>query len=521
MRRPHTLFVLLVVGLALALLGGATSTRAAPGQPQRGGTLVFALGVPVVTTEPGIGAGSVVQTIRKVIYESLVWMAEDGTVQPLLATSWTLSPDKRIWTFNLRRNVKFHDGTPFNAAAVKATLDRLMDPAQGLPRRTEVLWIRAVEVQDDYTVRIVTEFPFGPALRHLAMDSSSMISPAAIRRYGKDVGWNPVGTGAYRFESRVPEESVTVARFDDYWGGPRHFDKIVFRTVREDATRVAMLEAGEAHVIVNVPGADAERLQRERRVRIRLDASTRVAHIGFNVQRPPFNNTKLRQALNYAVNRDAIVKGVLRGIGSPAKSVLAPATWGYAEIDMYSYNPEKAKQLLAEAGFAGGLDTTLWTPQGRYFMDRETAVAVQGQFQAVGVRAQVRVIDWASYLQLLRRPLASNETPMYLLGWESGTADAASILDIVFKSDAAPPVSWNTMFYRNARVDALIEAGRRETDTRNRLRIYTELQKIVLEDAPWVPLFVFKQVTGLRANVEGVGVLPNEVHLLRDTWIRR
>ena len=521
MNARHRFLIVLGVTVSLILLGGANGAFAATAQPQRGGTLVFALGIPVTTTDPGIGSGSLVQTIRKVMYESLVWMTEEGEIKPLLAVSWMLSTDKKTWTFKLRQGVKFHDGTPFNAAAVKATFDRLLDPAQALPRRAEFSWVRSVEAVDDTTVRIITEAPYGPTLRTLAMDSGSIISPTALQKYGKDIGWHPVGTGPYKFESRVPEESVTLVRYDDYWGGPRYLDRIEFRTVREDATRVAMLEAGEAQVVVNVPGTEVARLQKDPRLRVRLDPSTRVAHIGFNVHRAPFDKIKVRQALNYAVNRSAIVQGVLQEIGIPAKSILAPATWGYHDVNMYPYDPNTAKRLLAEAGYPNGFETVLWTPEGRYFMDRQTAVAVQGQFQAVGVRTEIKVIDWATYLQVLRRPLETNETPMYLLGWESGTADAAILLDIVFRSEAAPPKAWNTMFYKNPKVDEHIEAGRRETDETKRARIYSELQRIVMSDAPWIPLYVYKQTTGMQANVEGVSVLATEVLLLRDAWLRR
>jgi peptide/nickel transport system substrate-binding protein len=508
-------------GLAVLLvISGTRTTGAAPGV-QYGGTLVFAQGIPVVTTDPGIAGGTPVQTVRKAMYESLVVMGEDASIKPQLATSWALSDDKKTWTFRLRRNVKFHDGTPFNAAAVKATLERLLDPAQGLPRRSEFQWIKSIETPDEFTVQLATTFPYGPALRTLAMDSASIISPTAIRRYGKDIAWNPVGTGPYKYESHVPEQSITMVRFDDYWGGRPHLDRVVFRTVREDATRIAMLEAGEAQIITNVPGVEVPRLQGDARLRIRLDPSTRVAHIGMSLLKPPFNNVKVRQALNHAVYRAAIVRGVLRDIGIPVTTVLSPATWGYFDPEMYPYDTTRAKRLLAEAGYPNGFQTVLWTPDGRYFMDRQTAVAVQGQLALVGVQADVRVIDWATYLQILRRPQDTNETQMYLLGWESGTADPAILLNTVFNSASTPPGLWNTMFYKNPKVDELITAGAQETDTGRRAQIYAELQKTIMTDAPWIPLFAYKQTTGLRANVEGLQVLPTEVHLIRDVWMRR
>jgi ABC-type transport system substrate-binding protein len=460
-------------------------------------------------------------TVRRTVYEQLVTRTESGEIKPLLATSWEISQDGKVLTFTLRRNVRFHDGTPLTASAVKASLDRLLDPAQGLPLRLGQTWIKAVEAQGDLTVRIITDAPFGPALQHLAHTATSVISPGALARHGKDIAWHPVGTGPYRYESHVPGETVTLTRFDGYWSGRPDLDRIVFRTVREDGTRVALLEAGEAHVVDNVPGTDVARLQKDPRLKVRLDASTRVAHIGMNVQRPPFNNMKVRQALNYAVYRRAIVRGVLHDVGVPVATILSPATWGYFDPGIYTYDTARAKQLLAEAGYPNGFQTVLWTPEGRYYMDRQTAVAVQGQLQLVGVQAEVRVIDWATYLQILRRPVESSETQMYLLGWETSTGDAAYVLDIVFRSEAWPPRSWNTMFYKNPEADRFIAAGTREIDPNKRARIYQDLQRVIMTDAPWIPLYAYQHVAGMQKTVERIQILPGEEYTLRDVYLSR
>ncbi len=515
--------VLLVAGLVagLVFVGASDLLKAAPSSAQPGGTLVFAIGVPVTSLDPGMSAGAPEISVRMAIYEQLVQLGEDGQIRPGLATSWEVSADGKVRTFNIRRNVRFHDGTPLTAAAVKASLDRLLDPAQGLPLRSGQSWIKSVEAPGEFTIRITSDAPFGPALYHLANASTSIISPAALSRYGKDIAWRPAGTGPYRFDSYVPGESVTLVRNDGYWGGRPALDRIVVRTVRENATRVALLETGEAQIVDNVPGTEVPRLQKDGRVKIKLNASTRVAHIGINVQKPPFDNVKVRQALNYAVYRRAIVRGVLHDVGVPVSTILSPATWGYADPGIYSYDPNKAKQLLAEAGYPNGFQTVLWTPDGRYYMDRQTAVAVQGQLALVGVQADVRVIDWASYLQILRRPVESSETQLYLLGWETSTGDAAYVLNLVFLSAAWPPRSWNTMFYRNPDVDRLIAAGAQETDLRKRAKIYEDLQRIVMTDAPWVPLFAYEHIAGLARNVEGVQVLPGEEYVLRDVYFSR
>ncbi len=517
-RRPSAIAWIIA---ALVLLSAGGFSSAAPSSAQQGGTLVFAIGIPVTSLDPGMSAGAPEISVRRAIYEQLVQLGENGEIKPGLATSWEVSADGRTRTFNIRRNVKFHDGSPLTAAAVKTSLDRLLDPAQGLPLRFGLTWIKTVEAPSEFTIRISSDAPFGPALLHLANTAASIISPAALSRYGKDIAWRPAGTGPYRFDSYVPGESVNLVRYDGYWGGRPALDRVVVRTVREDATRVALLETGEAQIVDNIPGTEVPRLQKDGRVKIKLNASTRVAHIGINVQKPPFNNVKVRQALNYAVYRRAIVRGVLHDVGVPVTTVLSPATWGYAELGMYPYDPNKAKQLLAEAGYPNGFQTVLWTPDGRYYMDRQTAVAVQGQLALVGVQAEVRVIDWATYLQILRRPAESSETQLYLLGWETSTGDAAYVLDLVFTSSAWPPRSWNTMFYRNPDVDRLITSGAQETDLRKRAKIYEDLQRIVMTDAPWIPLFAYQHIAGLARNVEGVQVLPGEEYVLRDVYFSK
>jgi ABC-type transport system substrate-binding protein len=237
-----------------------------------------------------------------------------------------------------------------------------------------------------------------------------------------------------------------------------------------------------------------------------------------NCQKAPFNDVRVRQALNYAVDREAIIKGILKGVGSPALSITSPIVWGYYPVGKYHYDPERAKELLREAGYPTGFSTTLWTPQGRYFMDLDTAVAVQAQLAEVGVKADVKVIDWATYLSSLRKPLDESETEMYLLGWEVGTGDLGYLLDLVFHSSAWPPASWNTMFYKDVAVDVLIEAGRVTTNLEDRYEIYKGLQKLVVDDAPWIFLYIYQSVTGLRTDVHGLELLPIEVFTIKNVW---
>jgi len=525
-RRVFSLGLLAMV-LVLALSACTKPETQAPpvsggdpvtGEPKQGGTLIVAFGVPVTSLDPGYAVGTQGQVVRKTIMESLVYRDEEGNYLPQLAERWETDPDGLTWRFYLRKGVKFHDGTDFTAEAVRRSIMRMIDPEKGLPRGADIKFIDSVDVVDDHTVEIKTKQPVGPFLAYVAMDTMSILSPASLDQWNNDIGWHPVGTGPFKFESYVPEESITVVRNEDYWGEPAYLDSIIFKTVPEDATRLTMLEAGEADIVVNLPAYQISRFEGSPNVEVRVDQCTRVAHIGFNCLSEPFDDVRVRQAMNYAVDKEALVTGILTGLGEPAHSVFAPATWGYSAVGKYPHDPEKAKALLADAGYPNGFKAKLQTPQGRYFMDRETAVAFQAQMAEVGIDLEIETVDWATYLQILRYPPETNETQVYLLGWESGTADFQLPAENIFHSSSWAPKQWNTMFYKNEKTDDLIERAGAEVDSEQRMKLAEELQKTIMEDAPWVPLYVYPQITAVRKSVHGLKVMPTELLFFDQVW---
>ncbi|MFV0334051.1 MAG: ABC transporter substrate-binding protein [Tropicimonas sp.] len=497
--------------LAVATVLGATLAAA----PALARDLRFAFGAPILTLDPGTSAGTQAQTVRYAIMETLVtYEPETMEIVPLLAESWETAEDGVTWTFHLRSGVKFHDGSPLTAGDVAASLNRILDPDGGFGRRSHLAEIAEVAAVDDLTVKIVTRAPSGTLLRVLALDTASVLSAASLEQYGDQVGWNPVGTGAFRYDSHVAEQSITVVRNDDYWGEKAGMDRIVFQIVTEPSTRLAMLEAGEIDVITEVPGFEVARLEEQPGISLIEKASTRVGHIGINTRQGPLTDVRVRQAINFAIDKTAIVQGVLRGLGEPADSVIAPGVNGYAPQDLYSYDPEKAKALLAEAG-ASDLALTIWTPQGRYFMDRETVVAVQAMLRAVGINAAVEVIDWSTYLAELRKPEGENKSELYWLGWESGTADIQYILDTVFSSERIPPNGWNTMFYDNADVEQMRKDMSVELDPAKRQELADAAQRQIMSDAPWAPVYTYVQVTAYREGLTGLAYLPTDVYILK------
>lgn len=479
--------------------------------------IVFAIGTPVLNLDPGSATDSQAMTIRYQIMEPLVQVnAETGAIEPLLAESWEVAADNRTWTFKLRPNVVFHDGTALTSADVVASISRIINPELGLGRANDLRDIESVEAVDPLTVRIVSKQPVGAFLQILALDAAAVVSAGSIEAFGADIAWHPVGTGPFRYDSHVAELSVTLVRNDDYWGAAPDIEKVTFLSVPEATTRVTMLETGEADIVINVPGNEVERLEADPDIKLLEEPNTRVAHLGINTTREPFDNVLVRQAVNFAIDRKAIIAGVLRGLGAETNSIISPMVAGYQSQDIYPYDPEKAKALLAEAGLPDGFSTTLWTPQGRYYLDRESMVAVQSMLADVGIKAEMEVIDWSSYLTMLRQPEDTSTSALYMLAWESNINDIQYILDTVFDSVRAPPDGWNTMFYSSAEADSLSAAIRAEVDQTRRAELVNEIQHQIMTDAPWVPLFSFVQVTGYRSNLSGIEYLPSDTYRLKN-----
>src|SRR5690606_11648055 len=284
----------------------------------------------------------------------------------------------------------------------------------------------------------------------------------------------------------------------------------------EDGARMLMVQTGEAHVAVRVPPEMVSVLERDPNIEVVNTPSVRTIYIGFNTyqraDRPknPFADPRVRQAVNYAVDNEAINEFILGGMGRPSDAPIAPGIFGYQPIKTYEYNPEKARQLLAEAGYPNGFRTQLYSPSGRYLKDLEIAEAVQAQLAEVGIQAQIETLEWATYLDFTSRPAEESEAPMFLLGWGTVTGDADYGLFPLLHSSEWVPRGSNRTFYKNDRVDELLNLARTTPDPEARLAAYKEAMEIIMEDAPWLFLHAETQLTAIRTEVEGVIVHPTE-----------
>ncbi|MRG87889.1 glutathione ABC transporter substrate-binding protein [Salinibacillus xinjiangensis] len=446
------------------------------------------------------------------IYEGLVKQDENMEIQPALATEWEPIDDV-TWEFTLREGVKFHDGTPFNAEAVKKNFERILSEEIASPRATLFEMIEEVKVVDDYTVQIKTAYPFAPLLANLAHYAGGIVSPTAAEKYGKELGQHPVGTGKFKFEEWTPGSQITLSTYDEYWGETPSYETVVYKVVPEDATRIAMVETGEAHLAEPVPVTEIERIENSDSMSLNRSQGLGTDYLGFNVQKEPFNNKKVRQAINYAVDTEQIIEGVYNNVGTVADSPMGPGVWGYNEnVEGYEYNIEKAKELLKEAGYEDGFKTSIWTNDNQARVD--VAEVVQSQLKGIGIEAEINVMEWGAYLEAT----ANGEHDMFILGWSNMTGDADYNQYFLFHSEAQGTPG-NRTFYENEKVDELIDAGRQETDPEKRLEIYAEAQKIEVEDAPAIFLRYDENLVAVNNNVEGFWMHPAGIYMIDDITI--
>ena len=514
---------MLLIAAAIIIVVGFVAYAVMPViTPKPPVTITYVQGADAATLDPQDMTDTASDDVIRHIYDNLVAFDAKLNIKPSLAQSWETSPDGKTWTFHLRNDVKFHDGTPFNAKAVKANFDRVLmekDPFLGrvLRRRGLFTVISEVKVLDDYTVQLITKDPFGPMLPTLAHGAGGIVSFNATQKSGKDFGSQPVGTGPFKFVEWVRGERIVVQKNPDYWGGVPKIDRIVFLTVKEDATRVAMLERGEGDVVLTIPPTEVARLKNNPAITMRVDDSVRVVYVGMNTQKKPFTDRLVRQALNYAVDKKAITDHILMGLATPMDSPMGPA-WGYVPGKAYEYNPDKAKALLAQAGYPNGFETTLLTPQGHYLMDSQVSEAVVGYLDKVGVKVKLQVMEWATYMNALSVPAKQANWDLFLLGWAPSTGDADWALRPNFATSMWPPED-NDALYSNSTVDALLMKGMTSTDQNVRLNAYQQVQQLVFDDAPWIFLHVQKVVTGIRNRIAGVVVLATEIVLVKDAYL--
>lgn len=500
----NTRNALLAALLSAGLMGAAPLAMAAE-------DVTIAVDIALDSLDPYNTNSTLAQAVGKSYYEGLFAFDKDLKVQPLLAESYTVSDDNLTYTFKLREGVKFHDGTDFNAEAVKVNLDRVLDRSNGLARYNQFSPIETIEVVDPSTVKIKLKTPFSAFINALTHPSAMMISPAALAKYGKDIAFNPVGTGPFQFQEWKPAEYLKVKKFDGYWDKayPK-VDTLTFRTVTDNNTRAAVVQTGEAQAAYPLPYEQANLLSKNDKVDVVAAPSIVSRYISMNMQHKPFDDVRVRQAVNYAINRDALVKVAFAGYAFPSEGVIPQGVSYAKKMDPWPYDPKKAKELLKEAGYPDGFPVALWSG----YNDGTSAKVVQflqQQLGQVGIKASVELLESGQRVQRVQQAKDPKEAPvrMYYAGWSASTGEADWALRPLLTTSAWPPVFNNTAYYSNEAVDKAVADALLTTDEAKKTELYNQAQDQVWADAPWAFLVTTKLVSAKNKKLEGFYVMPD------------
>ncbi len=464
-------------------------------------------------------AGQTTTTVANVVdymVETLVTLQPDGSLGPGLAEKWEQSVDGRVYTFTLRAGVRFHDGADFNAEAARLSLERVLSPRLNVPLRAPLDGgiVESIQALDATHLEIRLGAPFGPLAAKLASTEMGIVSPNHARGFPDSYNDEPVGTGPYRFRERHKGESVTLDRFDGYRGKRPYYDVVQFRIVPEAATRESLLLADQVEMIIQPPVADLPALQRTNTVKVVLGSSSRTVFVAMDLTYPggtPLAIKKVRQALNYAVDKDAIVKNVLAGAAAPMDSPMPPSLFGYSRVGPYQHDENRARQLLLEAG-TPSLLLRVALATGRSVQDTQmaqVAQAIAGNLRDVNVLTELVAFDWASYLAAVNVPEDRGSAHMHLFTWQPTVLDGYQQM-MLFSKSQWPPRGLATSHYTNPNVEDLLSRALQAPDQQTRRDLYARAEKIVWDDAPWIFLWVPSYPLVHSARVKGIGSLPVE-----------
>lgn len=504
---------------------GTSSAAAEPGASiSRDTDITAAIPVDFTTMDPMDTSDTLSGGIQRMIMDGLFGFDDEMELIPLLATEYTANEDATEFTIKLREGISFTDGTPWNADAAKANLDRWGDKTLGLKRTTLLCnIIDHTDIVDDYTVTVKLTESFGAFINTLAHPACVIVSPKVIEAGPEACASAPVGTGQYKFVEWIAGETTKLELNPDWWGfdadicggtaladADAGFKSITFRPVSENATRVAMLQSGDAQVIWPAPTESVDALAKDPNITVGKGEGIVVRFLMLNTQKEIFKDKRVRQAVNYALDKDAYVAVVKNGLASVATSVIGPATSFYKANEPYKYNVEKAKELLAEAGYPDGIkfnmmysNTTSNTKQAEFYKQ---------QLAKAGIEVELIGLENAILNQRVQdtdAPGAEAEVDTYISGWSSSTGDADWALRPLLCKESEPPLSYNTCYYENEEFDELIYKALSTADETVRAECYAKAQDIVWEDSPIVAMANDFNTWAISKNISNVSIYPD------------
>ena len=497
-----------------------------------GGTFIFGRGGDSVGLDPALEEDGESFKVCDNIYDTLVHYKDGSTeIGPGLATNWESSADGLTWTFYLRKGVSFHDGTPFNAEAVLFSLNR--QHVKSHPFHdvggSYVYWVATgladivdtITAKDEFTVQIKLKTAYAPFIYTIAITPFSIVSPTAVKEYGDKYSSNPVGTGAFKFVRWDRKDKIVLEANENYWGGKPKLDRVIFRSIPDNSVRLIELQQGSLHAMEFPNPDDLEQIRKDENIELLSQPGMSIGYLAMNMEKSPFDNHKVRLAINHAIDKSTIIEHLYQGLGIPAKNPIPPTLWSYDDsIEDYEYNPKLAKQLLTEAGYPDGFETTLWAlPVPRpYIPDgRALAEVLQSELNNIGIKTKIVTYDWGTYLEKTKY----GEHDIAMLGWSADLGDPDNFFYFLLSKTSAEKPAGNIAFYRSDAMQDILEKARATTDKTKRTSLYKEAQQIFHKDVPWVPMAHAKQILVVNKQVKNLTLNPLNWKYFRNVTLER
>ena len=483
----------------------------APGQPRPGGTLRVGTNQDPIGFDPHLTNATASYRILENVYSQLLRFKPNLEIEGDLAESYR-AIDPTTWEFKQRRGVKFHSGKPLTSADVKYSLERIKDPEVKSPRSSQLAAITAIETPDDYTVIIKTEKPFAPLLAVLADRTMAIVNKDFIEANGGKLDNVADGTGPFKFKEWVPNTRTVLEKNPDYFiPGQPLLDEVIYQPIPDDTARSTAVRTGAVDFIEYAPPKDLELLRGDSNIVITGEGNNNVRFLAFNTTVKPFDNPKVRQAIAWAVDREAVLQAAMNGAGTPLYAgPFLSSFWPGLKEPVFTRDLDKARQLLAEAGYPDGFTAKLKNTPTYSFLGN-AGIAVQEQLKEVGINLEIESLEWSVFL----KDYLGKNFEAVVSGY-SGFADPHPPLDGTYVTGRQN----NFMSYSNPKFDELVARGAQETDLAKRAEIYQEAQRILLEDSPMVFLYAANEYEAMQSYVKGYEHYLNGSHVsFRNVWL--
>lgn len=502
----NKVFATLAMLVLSVVLGGSPASA-------QGDTLTVGIVLSIKTLDPQNTTAGVMYGVAMHVSETLVGV-ENGKIVPLLAESWKMLDDKVTYEFTLKQGVKFHNGDVMTADDVVYSFQRALSPA-GAATKGQSMYLAEVGKKDDKTIYLKSVAPMGQAfLGNLSHPWASIFSKKYTEALGPDYGQNPMGTGKFKFKKSIPGDRVELERFDDYHGAKAKVKNLIFRTIIEPSSRTIELESGAIDAATEVAPIDAGRIKDNPKLEFVEVPSYRLHQMGFDVTLPPYDNVKVREAINLAVNRPGIIKAVFRGFAQPARGVI-PSSIDYSRFNEsadYPYDPAKAKKLLAEAGFPNGFKGVLMTSE-RYDY-QNVATVVQNNLKEIGIDMQIKIIEAGAYNDFIGKP--KHDPFIYNWGGNVPTSDPFFYMNPLYHSKNIGQA--NRYYYNNPELDKLLDLGVQAPEGPERAGYYAKAWDVLNQDLPQISLLNPINLYAKVKTLKGVEFSPTAINFYGNAY---